>query len=54
MENKHAFAIINRKPQFAGQSLVLPKRHVIDINELTAEESFSLNQLIHQVKKKNG
>ena len=52
MENEHAFAMIAREPQFEGHSMVLPKRHVLDVNELTSEEALAINHLICLVKKK--
>jgi len=48
-ENEHAVAIIILEPQVPCHSLIIPKRHVTKLTDLSKEESFSLNQLITKI-----
>ena len=52
MENDLSIAMIIREPQLEGHSLVLPKRHVKNLEDLSPEESCSLNQLVDKVRFK--
>ncbi|NLY38497.1 MAG: HIT family protein [Firmicutes bacterium] len=49
-ENELAFAILDRFPAATGHSLVIPRRHVLTMDELTGEEALALFALIRQVK----
>jgi histidine triad (HIT) family protein len=49
MENDHAFAIIAKWPQNEGHSMVLPKKHVQDLSELSPEEIKAVMKLCETV-----
>ena len=49
-ENVEAFSIVISEPLKDGHLLVLPKRHVIDFNELTPQEAKGLLNLIDKMK----
>ncbi|PIZ51216.1 hypothetical protein COY27_04285 [Candidatus Woesearchaeota archaeon CG_4_10_14_0_2_um_filter_33_13] len=51
LENEHAIAMIIREPQIEGHSLILPKRHVEEIVELTPKEIKSLQNLAEMAVK---
>jgi len=42
----HAFVVLNRYPFTAGHLLVVPRRHVADLAELTGEEADALFGLV--------
>ena len=49
MENKYAIAMIIREPQIDCHSIIVVKRHVESLKELTPEESKGLFELIENV-----
>lgn len=51
-ENQHAFSIVIKEPLLDGHCLVLPKRHVTKLEDLTPEESKDLHQLASQIREK--
>jgi len=51
-ENKYAIAWITREPQIDYHCMVLPKRHITSLKELTPNESQALHKLIEEVTKK--
>lgn len=51
-ENQHAFSIVIKEPLLEGHCLVLPKRHVTKLEDLTPEESKDLHQLASQIREK--
>ena len=52
MENEDAFAITAKWPQKEGHSMVLPKRHVENLADLSPEEAQSLLILVEEAVKK--
>lgn len=48
---KHGFIIMNRYPYSNGHLLIIPFRHVCDLNELTPEEGIELFQLLTLAKE---
>jgi len=51
VENKHSYGILTIEPYFAGQGIIIPKRHIKNNSELTPEEAkdyFHLVDLFHQ------
>jgi len=52
MENEHAVAIVILMPQLEGHCMVVPKRHVIEVDELNPEEAYSLNQLLQKARRR--
>ena len=52
MENDHAIAIVILMPQLEGHCMVIPKRHVIELDELNPEEAYSLNQLLQKARRR--
>ncbi len=50
-ENETAFAIEDQYPVTDGHALVLPKRHVSDVFELTDEEVRDAAALLHQCRR---
>jgi histidine triad (HIT) family protein len=52
IENEHAIAMVIREPQIKGHSLVLPKRHIETMVDLTPEESKSIHCLLEEVCRK--
>lgn len=51
-ENQHAFSIVIKEPLLDGHCLVLPKRHITRLEDLTPEESKDLHQLASQIREK--
>lgn len=49
-ENEHARAFIDYKPVIDGHTLVMPKRHVERIEDLSNDEILSLHDAINQVR----
>jgi diadenosine tetraphosphate (Ap4A) HIT family hydrolase len=49
-KSKHAFALCDIAPVTYGHSLVIPKRHVLDVTELTEEEFLDMYHVIRKVK----
>jgi diadenosine tetraphosphate (Ap4A) HIT family hydrolase len=49
-ENELAFAIRDKFPAATGHCLVIPRRHVVTMDELTGEEALALFALVRQVK----
>ena len=47
----HGFVVMNRYPYSNGHLLIIPFRHVCDLNELTAEEGGELFQLLNLAKE---
>jgi ATP adenylyltransferase len=47
---KHTFAVLNIYPYNNGHSLVLPYRHVGDLEDLTREEREEMMDLVQEVK----
>ena len=43
------FAVLNAYPDGSGHSLVLPRRHVASLSDLTAEERAELFELLYEV-----
>lgn len=52
-EDKLFYAMYDSYPVSPGHTLVIPKRHVVNFDELTFEEWQSLNAVIKSVKKMN-
>ena len=52
LEDEHSFAIIVREPQLRFHSMVLPKRHVEFLSELTPKEAVSLNRMLEKASEK--
>jgi diadenosine tetraphosphate (Ap4A) HIT family hydrolase len=50
-ENDKAFAVLTRTPITPGHTLIVPKRVVATVNELTMEELGAMHQLLAQVKE---
>lgn len=48
-ENEHFIAAYNIRPMLPGHILVIPKRHVLEILELTDEEMVSLLSILKKV-----
>ena len=46
----HAFAVLNLYPYSNGHCLILPNRHVGDINKLSQEEYIALMDLVRETK----
>ena len=51
-ENKEAFSVIHIEPLKLGHLMILPKRHVIDIIDLSEKELKSFFQLTDKLKDK--
>lgn len=49
-ETKLSFCIIPKWPLKTGHVMILPKRHVVDWNELNKEEAKDLTDLIDKIK----
>jgi diadenosine tetraphosphate (Ap4A) HIT family hydrolase len=49
-ETKHSFAFLDNFPVSNGHTLVIPKRHVVSIWEMTTEEYMDVFNLLRQVK----
>ena len=47
----HAYAVLNLYPYSNGHCLVLPNRHVSDINKLSQEEYAELMELLREAKE---
>ena len=47
----HGFIVMNRYPYSNGHLLIIPFRHVFDLNELTPEEGMELFQLLTLAKE---
>jgi ATP adenylyltransferase len=50
IRKKHTFAVLNIYPYNNGHSLVLPLRHVADLEKLTRTERDELMDLVQEVK----
>lgn len=48
-ENNLAFAMLNFAPIAEGHVMILPKRHIFDLADMTAEESKAVNDLMNQM-----
>ena len=46
----HAFAVLNLYPYSNGHCLILPNRHVGDINKMSQEEYIALMDLVRETK----
>jgi len=46
----HAYAVLNLYPYSNGHCLVIPNRHVADINKLSQEEYIELMELLREAK----
>ena len=46
----HAFAVLNLYPYSNGHCLILPNRHVSDINKLSTDEYVQLMELLRETK----
>lgn len=46
MENKHYWWVINWYPKFEGHTMVVPKRHILSLEEETSEEVLARHELI--------
>ena len=57
MENKLAFAVLDNQPKSAGHTLIISKRHHVDISDLTVREVLSMVNLVlkrrHQLLSEN-
>jgi len=51
-ETEHAFVILNKYPYTAGHLMVVPWRHVADLDGLTPEELAGLFELVRSAAKK--
>ena len=51
-ENPHAYAVFDINPISNGHALIIPKRHVEQIFDLTPEESSGVKDLILRMKSK--
>ena len=52
MENEHAVAILLNGPQLEGHSQIMPKRHVLEIDELNPEEVYAFSQLLQKTRRR--
>jgi len=52
MENEHAVAILLNGPQLKGHSQIVPKRHVMEIDELNPEEVYAFSQLLQKARRR--
>ncbi len=50
LRHRTCFAILNRYPYSNGHILVIPYRHVADLNDLEDEELLDLMQLVRRCK----
>ena len=50
-ENDHAFAVYDKYPVSEGHTLVVPKKEIVDLFELEAEEYHACFDLVKQVRK---
>lgn len=48
-EDQHAIAIMDVSPINVGHVLVIPRRHAIQLNDLTEDEAAQCMRLVHQV-----
>ncbi len=46
LEDEHSFSIVNREPLIEGHLMVLPKRHVERLGDLTPDESMSISKML--------
>ena len=51
VENKLAFAIMDKFPVNEGHTLIIPKRHFANFFEATEEEIKAIYSLMHEVKE---
>ena len=51
VENKLAFAIMDKFPVNEGHTLIIPKRHFPNLFEATEEEVKAIYSLMHEVKE---
>jgi diadenosine tetraphosphate (Ap4A) HIT family hydrolase len=49
IENEHYFWIVNRYPRFEGHTMLVPKKHIIKIEDETKEEAASRHELLCRV-----
>ena len=52
MKDEHSFAMIILHPQTELHCLVLPRRHVTKLSDLTPQEAHSTNQMIDALRDK--
>jgi len=50
-ETKHLFAVYDRSPASPGHALIMPKRHIVTVFEMSKEESAELSEILNVVKK---
>lgn len=50
-EGKHLMVMLNHHPLLEGHSMIVPKRHVVQLDELTPEEMVELGDTVRLVKK---
>lgn len=51
-ENEHAYAIYDKYPVNPGHVLIIPKRHMAEYFDLTAEEETAIWSLLREMKDK--
>jgi len=51
MEDEYSIAILDEYPYRKGNCVVIPKRHMLSISEMTEEENASVFKMITEVSK---
>ncbi len=50
--NEKAVSVVITNPYNAGHLMILPRRHVLSLDELTADESRAVNEILSQSQKR--
>ena len=51
-KNDKAVSVVITNPYNAGHLMVLPRKHVLNLNDLTADESNAINGILYQSQKR--